>query len=308
MYTAPVGPRAYIGGGNIAGVIGVSPFRTPLDEYHVILGDSPEIDQETERFFRRRKALEPFAATVLQDRGFTIYRQNHRHQDEGIPFFRAELDAEVVGGDAWPIDNAEFKSVHPMAAKEWGHDGDPDGAPTYVTAQAQWGLGLTGRARGFVVAVIGFDDSRVYPIPAAPDVIGYMREKAVKFWENHVLRKDPPAPTTVEDVLRWIEPDPSKVLEASDTDLAHDVAAFIEARTVSKESEAKVDVLKARIQLAMSDATTLTLRGKPVITWKKASDGAKTDWKALAAEFGPGKSQIDRHTATVPGSRRFLVK
>jgi len=302
-------PRYYIGGANIAGILGVSPFRTPLDEYHTIIGDAPDLDEQTKLFFKRRKALEPFAAAVLEERGFAVIDQNRRIEHEQFPYFKAELDAEVLTRTGDILANSEFKSVHPMASKEWGFDGDPEGAPTYVTAQAQWGLGLSERHYGFIVAVIGFDEHRVYPIEAAADVIGKMQERAHQFWAEHILRKSPPPPSTVDDILRWIEPDPTKVLEASDVDLVHVVDEYLIAREKSAAADKHHDALKARIQMAMADATTLTVHGKPVITWKKAKDGSKTDWESVAASAGAVDPEvIKRHSKTVAGVRRFLTK
>lgn len=310
--------RYYLGGGNVAGVIGVSPFRTPLDEYHTIIGDAPEINAETERFFRRRKSLEPFAAEVLRQRGFVVVKQNERYTDSEFPFFKAELDAETVwaGGQA----NAEFKSVHPMAAAQWGHDGDPEGAPAYVTAQAQWGMGIKRDEQCEfcnIVAAIGFDDSRVFPLIAAADVIGYLRQRARMFWEEHVLKRVPPEPTTVGDILAWIAPDPRKIIEATDyVGLAHHVSAFLEARDHCKHAESALETAKAKVQMMMQEATTLTLEGRPALTWKPNKESLVTDYRALSetslerlSRFDPEAPKVlmAHHTHPKPGARVFRV-
>lgn len=299
--------RYYIGGGNIAGIIGVSPFRTPLDEYHTIIGDSPELSAANEAFFKRRKALEPFVAAVLSERGYHVLDQNRRLQDRDYPFMKAELDAETILGANF-LRNAEFKSVNPFAAGTWGEDGDPEGAPTYVTAQAQWGLGVSDRTNCDIVAAIGFDDSRLYPIVAAKDVIDRMRFLAVDFWEQYVLARRPPAPRNVEDILNWVTPDPNKTIEATDLDgLAETVAEFVAARKNVKDSEAELEKLKTRIQLVMADATALTLRGKPAVTWKRNKDSEVTDWRGLALALSPDTNDIKRFTSPKTGNRVFRV-
>jgi len=291
--------RYYIGGGNIAGILGVSPFKTPLDEYHTIIGDAPEFAAETLKFFKRRKALEPYAAAMLEERGLTVIRQNERYTDPVYPFLRAEIDAETEGDE-----NAEFKSVHPMAAKLWGMDGSPD-LPTYVTAQAQHGLAVTGRKLCRAVAVIGFDDSRVYEIDSSPDLVLAIRAKAVKFWEDHVLPNVPPAPSTAEDVERWITPDKSQIVVAEDSaDLKADVGELLMAYRHSKQAEEQFEALKDRVKLSLGAATTLFMGGKKVITWNPQVanrvdiTALKTEEPALAQRFiKPSTSRVFRVSA-----------
>lgn len=294
--------RYYVGGGSIAAVCGISPFQTPLDAYHSIVGTAAELDVEQEQFFARRKSLEPYVATVLSQRGFEVVKQNERYVDSEYGFFKAEIDAETA--DGW---TNEFKTVAPFPGntKTWGEDGH-DEAPPYVTIQALWGLGVTGRERARVVAAMGFDDARIYPIERADDVIAWARSTALAFWENHVIPRTPPAPTTVADILTYITPVPDKTVEASDVaGLANDVAAFLEARTAAKAAEGVLEAAKAKIQLVMVDATVLTLNGKPVISWKPNKDSSVTDWKALALDLRPTAEQIEARTAAKAGARPF---
>ncbi len=301
--------RYYIGGANIAGILGVSPYSTPLEEYHRIVGDTPEINEETRRFFARRKSLEPFAAEVLRQRGFTVQVQNRRYTDAEFPFFKAEIDAEALPpGEHGPA-NGEFKSVHPMAAAEWGEDGDPDGAPVHVQAQCLWGLGVTGRDRGFAMAAIGFDESRVYPQLAEAELIGDMRARAREFWEQHVLPRVPPEPTSVGDILRWVEPDPNKVIEATDDpDLFAAVRSYIAGKEALKHAEDEVEAVRAKIKLVMRDATTLTVEGRPALTWKPNRDSKRTDWKGLAEHTGYTTDELEQFSKVQSGARPFCIK
>lgn len=294
---APAHERYYIGGGNIAGILGVSPFKSPLDEYHTIIGDAPGHSEETLNFFRRRKALEPFAAAMLMERGLQVVRQNERYTDSVYPFLKAEIDAETVPPRPAEVDeNAEFKSVHPLAAKDWGFDGS-EMLPTYVTAQAQHGLLITNRKVCRVVAVIGFDDARVYPITSEPEVALAIRARAVKFWEEHILPQIPPAFTTALDVERYATPDPSKIVVAEDSaDLKATTIELLQAYRAHKDAEGQFDALKDSIKLALGEATTLFLGGKKVITWNPQS-AQRIDVTALRAEE---PATAERFTKSAP--------
>ena len=301
--------RYYIGGANIAGILGVSPYSTPLEEYHRIVGDSPEINEETRRFFARRKSLEPFATELLRQRGFLVEDMNRRYVDVDYPFFKAEIDAEAVPPGGEDVLNGEIKSVHPLAASEWGEDGDYDGAPTHVQAQCLWGLGVTRKSRAFAMAAIGFDSSRIYPLLSDADLIGNMRSRALEFWNEHVVPRIPPEPTTVGDILAWVEPDPSATIEATDSEsLMAAVRTYLAGKEALKHAEDELNATRAEIQLAMREATTLTVNGRIALTWKRNRDSERTNWRGLAQQLGYTEDERLGFTELVQGNRPFCIK
>ena len=90
----------YVGGGNVAGVLGISPFRTPLDEYLLISGEREDVvTPEKAEFFEDRRDLEPWAAKKFTRKtGLAIVRTNHRFDDASFPWAKAEVDFEVEDG------------------------------------------------------------------------------------------------------------------------------------------------------------------------------------------------------------------
>lgn len=279
---APARNRHYIGGGNIAGILGLSPFKTPLQEYLTIIGDEEQPTEDQLDFFARRKALEPFAVALFErETGKKIVRANERYTDREHAFIRSEIDAETE------TENVEIKSVHPLAAKDWGPAGN-DEIPVYVAAQAMHGLMVTGRRVCYPVAMIGFDDFRVYRVERDEETIAGLREHAVAFWRNHVERMVPPDPVTSEDVLRLFERDNGMSIEAT----PEIVAAFAEYREC-KRIEKKAEKLAEQIKLFMGEATTLTICAEPVATWK-TQVSRRFDQKAFGAEHAALLEQFKR--------------
>jgi putative phage-type endonuclease len=275
---AAPGPRYYIGGGNVAGILGVSPYKSPLDEYLVMLAANEEISPEREAFFKRRKALEPFAAEVFaQVTGLHITDRNIRYKDAEHAFIRAEVDFETSDGG-----NGETKTVHPLAAKDWGPSGS-DEIPVYVTAQAMHGLMVTGRPHAWIHALVGLDDDRIYRIERDDDLIEGIRAHEVAFWNDHVLPLVPPAPTTIEDLRALYPHDSGRVIDvASDDAIAQDVERWRAVKAVLKAADTECDELEERLKLFLRDATMLTIDGKPALTWKAQGD-TRLDQKAFAA-------------------------
>ena len=263
--------RGYIGGGNIAGILGLSPFRTPLDEYLLIVNElQDELTPEKAEFFEDRRDLEPWLSKKFTRRtGLQVVRTNVRYQDKEFPWARAEIDFEPEGDCT-----GETKSVHPNAINGWGKPEEGDEPPAYVTAQAMWGLGITGRSLCYVQAMIGFDVHRVYEIPRDDELIAEIRKQAERFWKYHVLPRRPPPPVNVEDLLRLYPRGTGRAVEA-DTETQLSMTELHALRQRIKFLEAQKAVEEFKIKVFMRDATTLTAGGIAIATWKPRSDGVR---------------------------------
>jgi putative phage-type endonuclease len=290
--------RGYIGGGNIAGILGVSPYKTPLQEYLTITeGDAPTTPEQ-EAFFARRKALEPFALDLFrqQQPGRDVARANERYDDPEHPFIKAEIDAETDNGE-----NIEIKTVHPLAAKDWGPAGE-DEIPVYVTAQAMHGLMVTGRAVCFPVAMIGFDDFRVYRIERDDETIAAMRARELAFWHDHVETLTPPDPADSADVQRLFARDAGTPIEATG-EILEAFNRLRELKAQLKGDEAEAETLSERIKVYMRDAAVLTANGTPLATWKTQT-ARRLDQQAFAAAHPDLFQQFKRAS----DSRVFRIK
>lgn len=271
MNTKPHSRVGYIGGGNIAGILGISPFRTPLDEYLLISGEREEVITERQaEFFEDRRDLEPWAAKKFTRRvGLAVVRANERYTDAALPWARAEIDFEVEDGG-----NGETKTVHPNAVRDWGDPDDGDEPPMYVTAQAMWGMGVHPTTHCYVQALIGFDDYRLYRIERHDPTIAEIRRRVAEFWRWHVEMRRPPQPSNADDVAKLYERDSGRAVEA-DQSICSDMESLHTIRQQLRAQEAARDVIQYRIKAFMRDATTLLVAGQPVITWKSRADGVR---------------------------------
>jgi putative phage-type endonuclease len=263
------GTRGYLGGGNIAGILGLSPFKSPLDEYLTITGDEAPITREQAEFFEDRRDLEPWAAKKFTRRtGLQVVRTNERYSDQEFPWAKAEIDFEAEDGS-----NGETKSVHPNAVRAWG-DPETEEPPLYVTAQAMWGLGVTGRTRCYVQALIGFDDYRLYVVERDDDLITEIRRQAHDFWRYHVEPRRMPQPSNLQDVLRLYATDSGRAVEA-DTRTKHALESLHVERQHLALHTARKESNEYQIKAYMRDATTLLVNGQPALTWKARTDGVR---------------------------------
>ena len=162
----------FIGGSDIAAILGVSKWKTPYALWCEKMGQASEtVTQEKEKIFSRGKRLEPYIVQmVADDYGMVATDRNWIYTDQEHDFFRCEVDVEF--GEYENRENGEIKTVHPFASREWGEELTDDLPLAYV-AQCQWGLMVTEREVCHVFALIG-DDLRRYKVTRDERVIEAM--------------------------------------------------------------------------------------------------------------------------------------
>lgn len=294
--------RTFIGGSDVAAVLGLSPYRTPLDLYYAKTTE-PSIEEESRNAVAklRGKRLEPYVCDMLtQEHGLFLLARNQRYEDPEHPFLACEVDAETPSEGGRGTDNVEIKTVHPFKMKEWGEE-LTDSIPVHYTAQAMHGLMITGRDVCRFAVLIG-DELRLYRVERDVDIIEGMRKREVSFWRDHVLAHIPPEPVNEADVQRLFAKDSGTSIEASEA-IAEQVRNLKRARREIEVGQIEYDKARLAIELFMADAATLTHHGKVIATWKSQTSN-RLDQKALAAAHPEIVEQFKRASE----SRVFRVK
>jgi putative phage-type endonuclease len=307
--------RTGIGGSDIAAILGLSPWRTPLDVYR----DKVEGTQQTEtEAMRWGRLLEDVIAREYAARaGVRIQRINTLIRARDREWAIATLDrvvmpargrARVRGGELRGADGVlECKLVGPNAASEWGRGGDPEAVPLHCAAQCMWYLGITGLPWCDVAALIGGQRLVVRRIERDDETIAAMFERAEKFWRDHVLARVPPPPSTAREADQAWPFDNGESLEADEQLIsAYNDAREARARMVQAERDYEAAV--ERIKLALGERSVLTLHGRPIATWRATSARKIVDYEAVIREASVPAEIIARHTIIQPGIRRFILR
>lgn len=282
--------RGFLGGSDVAAALGLSPWKTPVALYHEKLAAlAGEATQDSDSLAKRRgKRWEAVALEMLLDSlsereiHANVVETNIRYSMLDTPWMSAEVDAVLrVGGADW---NVEIKTVSPFAGRDWG-DPESDEIPTHYAAQVQWGLMVTGRQTCVVGALFGADVMKPYLVERDEEVIAWLRQGAIDFWNNHVLAGVPPQPKTLADVLA-LHPRGTGTILHADERLTSLALTYRQAHAELKAREAEIDRLEFEIANAMRDATVLTLdeKAKPVFVFKP-EEGPYLDQAKLKAEF-----------------------
>ena len=306
--------RKFIGGSDIAAILGVSPWRSPVELWQRKTRDDNEperVGSAKKALFKRGKRWESVVAEMLVERleedGHTveIVATNQRYVDPMRDYFACEIDYELRLDHNKEITNCELKTVHPFAAKEWGEadaygDGG-DAVPIWYAAQAMFGLGITDRNKCIVAPLFGADEIRTYTIERDQETIDAMRGKAVEFWIQHVLPRVPPSPMVLRDmnVLHPLGGDaPALIADGRLTQ------SLLRMRAVDREIKAREgerDLLEFEIKKAMGDRTSVVIgeQAKEAATWKARKNShldqsrLKEDHPALVKEYTKkGESRV----------------
>jgi putative phage-type endonuclease len=256
----------YLGGSDVAGILGISPWRTPLDVYFdKIQPRAEDNDPARIKVLTRGKRMEPYVIDLLQeDTGLNIVRRGQRYIDPELPFIAAEIDAEAESGE-----NIEIKTSSPFKSREWGEQ-QTDEIPVYYTAQAMHGMMVRGASVCVFGVLIGADDFRIYRVERDDETIAAIREKEIAFWDR-IQRQDPPEPSSVADVLTlYGVKDAGTAIEATDA-IEADVFHLRNLKEDLKKLGSIADEIEERIKVFMTDHAILTIKGTPVLTWKTQS-------------------------------------
>ena len=296
----------FLGGSDVAAVMGLSPWATPVELWMQKTGRAPreEVTPARQKMFDRGHKLEPFIRDMviakLEEMGLTVklvaINQRYSHPDH--PFLQSEIDFELVltgeieiGGNIHTLDaehvNADAKSVSGFARKKWGME-DTEDVPIEYAAQFMHGLGTTGRGKCLVAALRSFDDVDIYWTLRDDETIEAMRAKSVEFWNDCVLADVAPDPFNFSDIKLLFPSDNGQATEASQ-EIAEKVETLRNLKARIKALESDAEALTFDIGEFISPNAVLKYGENQIATWKAQgrSDFQEKLFKADYPDLAP---------------------
>ncbi|MCL4305095.1 YqaJ viral recombinase family protein [bacterium] len=296
--------RTGIGGSDIGAILGVNPFRSPLDVYMDKLGlKEPEPDNEKMRWGR---VLErPIAEEFCRNRSLALLPTGHlRTEIDGVrvfgtPDFIVQPKSAIL----------EIKTAGLHMAGFWGEPGT-DNAPLPYIAQVALYLMLEGVTDGYIAALIGGQDYREYEIPRDRELEAAIKDAVVTFWKEHVIPQVPPEARTAEEYQRFLKaryPRSTGEMVVADSVAALRMRELAKVRAELKTLEAQETDCMTYLQGVIADNDGIESE-EFAVTWKSVKDSESVDTKALLADPELPRQLIEKYKVTKPGSRRFLFK
>lgn len=308
----------YLGGSDAANILGIG-YKTPVELYFEKINPLSHEERErnsNKKIFKRGKRLEPIVIDILaEDYPIKITKRStdespNRYVDWRYDFMAAEIDFEFevtkefndsIGGIIpdeliGTIQNGEVKTVSPMAAHKWGESGT-DEVPIEYAAQSMYGLMITERRLCLYAVLIGMEENGIliYIVYRDDETIAAMREKSVKFWLENVIKRVPPEPVDLSDMMRLF----SKT-KGRPVNIDENIASLLAQREALKQKSNAFDeqAKELEFQICMSirnqwglspdddvaDNASIIYDGKEIATWK-AQSRAGIDSAALREDY-----------------------
>ena len=276
MTTNDIDRALTIGGSDVAAILGISPFRTPLDVWREkVLRQRDSIDTPATRAGVRFEPHVRDAYARMLPEGSKVWQPEPTVQGP----YRASPDgiAEVAGWQRL----VEIKTT--ALGSHWGADGS-DEVPMHYAVQALWYLDILGlEDADFPVLSWPFDtrdllgltpdaiveavELRVFKVRYSASLAKDVRAKVKHFYEANVLAEVPPPAVDLADAKRLAWSVSGKCVEFTEAE----VATMIERDRIKaeiKERQAAVDALDFALRAKLGDAEHGMVAGRPVLNCK----------------------------------------
>lgn len=302
-----------LGGSDIAAILGISPFKTPLELWFELVGRTMSenrdllplrFGQHNESFIA--KEYERQTGLLTHTHPNTIFHPNH-------DFMFGHIDRFVSTGNesnfSWKpgVPGArilECKTASVFNRHEWGETGSAE-VPAYYLLQCVWYMAIADCEDADLAALIGNNDFRIFHLKRDLELESMVIDHAQKFWTEHVLSKSPPSASNITDAS-LLYPKESKDSELEAThEILQTLKEYTDKAAQIKSITNDCDRLKAEILCYMGEAEKLTKSGKTIATWKCTKSSSKLDAKALSEAHPEIAANF---ISNVLGARRFLVK
>jgi predicted phage-related endonuclease len=312
--------RRGITGTDVAAILGLSPWKKPIDVYRAKVGEADEIDVTVPMMIGT--ALEPIILKLYSDitglvsrdllRGAAIagaFPKNRaqvfgrgssaqvliRHKE--IPYLLATPDAFIPARER----GLEAKTAGYFSAWEWGTQGTDEIPPYYLTQAAVY-LAVTDMPIWDVGALVGdarfSGDLTLYQVERTRALESEILAAAERFWTQHVQKKIPPP---IDGSSSWqaylakkYGRSTGRALRAT-PQIADLAAQYRDAQL--RRQEAEEAELLIRNQLAETLKGADRVRGDfGSIGWVRPGEREVTDWAAVARAVQASPAVIRRHS------------
>lgn len=288
--------RLGIGGSDVAPILGLSKWRTPLDVYLDKRGEGHE-DQDNEPMLWGR-ALEPVIRQQYADRtGRTVLVPDRMlvHPQHGFM---------IANVDGLTEDRRVFEAKNARSGQGWGEPGT-DEIPEAYYLQTQHYLAVTTYTVADIAVLIGGSDFRIYHVEADTGLQADMIEAEAAFWQR-VLDGTPPDPVSFTDAVQRYGRSAAVGAVEADAEVLAAHRKLVGIRHALAQLEEQEAEQKAVLVRALGEAgDTLVANGRTLATWKLAKAPQRFDTTRFKASHPDLYSQF---TAAGEPSRRLLLK
>ncbi len=290
--------RNSIGASEVAAVMGLSKWATPLDVFKSKHGVDRDFDpilsfigHESEAIIHKWVELHS-GLTVTLEAAFMARSVEY-------PFLHASFDRVSQA----PFTTWQFKTAHQYTGHHWD-----EGIPTDIRVQVQAEMFVAGTHRAAVVVWIGGREFRLFWEPRDDRFIdGQMLPALDAFWTGNVLAGVAPQPSTIAEIAEVYPTDPGTVIDLPETAFETLERITVLNSDIQAQTDER-DALKVALSEFVGPAETLTYEGRPVATWKTQKGRASFDKRAFETDHPDMAADYTHQGAPFKVLRRLKEK
>lgn len=252
--------RNYIGGSDIAAVMGMSRWKTQLQLWLEKTGEVEPADLSQVEAVQLGSELEEFVAQKFaKETGKQVRKQSKMYVHKDYPYMAAHIDRLITGTD----EILECKTCGSHKKEEW----QSDDIPKEYVLQVIWYLGITGKKKAYIAVLIGGQSFKYKTIEFDKELFDVMVDMAKLFW-NAVQTKTPPAVTPEDNsVIVQMFPEPDSEL-VENQDMEEKISKLQQVKDDISALENEQKMLEAEIKNAIGEHLGV-VTNKFKVTWPK---------------------------------------
>jgi len=304
----PKARTTFIGGTDIAAILGLNPYKSALEVYAEKVGVAPE--REESEAARWGKTLQSVVAAEYRRRhpGVTLHRSRIRLKP-GFPYMGGTPDYVIQSSAVRDNGGLEIKTAGLRQAGRWGESSDA--VPEEYYTQCAWYMFVLNATWWDLAVLIGGQDYREYHLERDNDICDKMCEAARSFWHHHVMLRVPPPPDASESAKAALtalyakRARPDLYAATYQERMACDLLR--EARKRRRDAEDGEMLAENQVKALIGERGGLILNEDEKVTWLATKDREAVNWRAVVEELHPPEELLRKHTKTTPGVRRLVV-
>lgn len=253
-----------IGGSDIAAIMGMSPWRSPLMVY--MEKTTGVVSEDSERMLWGRLNEDAVAQETARRVGGKLLSTPGIRRHPGVPYFFASIDKALHMPDG--LLGLECKTAGAEQKDKWFA-----GPPQHYVCQVQWYLMVTGW-RGFILSCLfGGNQLRLWQIEPDAHLHHQMQDAAIAFWRM-VQDRTPPEATDLDNgILATQYPQDSGCVIPADDELGRLADSYLQAAEALATWQSMKDSHAARIKQILGENLG-TEDGR--ISWKTNKAGVRS--------------------------------
>nr|DAP56616.1 MAG TPA: Exonuclease [Caudoviricetes sp.] len=266
-----------LGGSDMAAVLGLSPWRSPIDVWLDKTSDTVE-EKESEPMYWGNVLEEVVAQEFAKRSGYKVRNNNFTLQSEEYPYLLANIDREIVGIDA----GLECKTANAFKANEW----DGDNVPDAYYIQCQHYMAVTGKSSWWIACLVGGNTFYYKEIKRNEEVIAAIIDTGAAFWEL-VKNKTMPAPDDTkqcENALKKLYQKSNGQSVELPANYGNMIIDYLEIKNQLSELEAKKRGIENVMKDFLKDNEKATY-GEHFVSWKSTKPRETFDAKAFKDDY-----------------------